>query len=143
MNYDLELLKYQEKVDEKYGKGEWRVIFFEGLRKPVVVEHECGERKTITRATNFIRNSYICRSCQQTGRPKISFEEMDKRIKEATYNTYELVELIDSTDFVVNHKSCDRKPFRTSVPRFFSRGQRCACKKRGVVGRKPKEDVVK
>lgn len=143
MNRGMSLLEYQEKINEKYGEGEWQVLTFKGLREPVVVEHKCGEKKTITRATNFIRNSYICRKCKKTGRPKTSFEEMDKRIKEATYNTYELVELIDSTNFVVNHKSCDREPFRTSVSRFFSRGQRCACSKSGVVGRKTKEESIK
>ena len=44
----------------------------------------------------------------------------------------------DSSDFMVNHKSCERPPFRTSSARFFTRGQRCACSKAGKVGRKSK-----
>lgn len=134
--------QYQNKIDEKYGVGEWTVDTYTGSNKPLVIVHKCGKEKRLSRASTFTSGKDSCTECtsKSVGRPKLDFEELNKRISEATYGTYELVELIDSedrTDFVVNHKSCNREPFTTSTYRFFSRGQRCQCSKKGVVGRKP------
>lgn len=131
---------FQKKLDEKYGVGEWFVKEYKGSRFPLVIVHKCGKEKRLTRASTFSSGGRdYCENCGvlEVGRPKLTFEELNKRISEATYGTYELVELIDSTNFTVKHKSCDRPPFKTSTSRFFSRGQRCACSKKGVVGRKP------
>ena len=140
---------FQTKINNTYGEGEWTVIEYTGAHKPLVIVHNCGKEKRLSRASTFTSaGKDRCVECykrgmgKSTGRPKLTFEELSARISEATYDTYELVELIDSTEFVVNHKSCDRKPFTTSISRFFSREQRCHCAKIGVVGRKPNSEVV-
>lgn len=135
--------EFQNNIDITYGKGEWTVKEYDGASKPLVIAHKCGKEKRLSRASTFTSagkdKCVVCNKVnwKKNGRPRLTFEELSARISEATYDTYELVELIDSTEFIVNHKSCDRKPFRTSVSRFFSRGSRCQCVKKMVVGRKP------
>lgn len=132
---------FQRKIDEKYGVGEWKAkTEYFGSDRPIVMVHKCGQEKSLTRASSFTRLN-TCKCESSMGRPKLSFEELDERIQRETYGTYRLVELIDSTEFTVEHKSCDRKPFKTTVSRFFSRGQRCQCSKSGVVGRREKRDI--
>lgn len=132
--------QYQNKIDEKYGKGEWVVEEYTGASKPLVIVHSCGREKRLSRASSF-EKSNSCKCVSTVGRPKLTFEELDKRIQKETYGTYRLIELIDSNNFTVEHKSCDRKPFKTTISRFFSRGQRCACSKKMVVGKKRKDDI--
>lgn len=137
--YITNLENFQVEIDAKYGKGEWTVLEYTDKKSPIVIKHKCGEEARYTRANSFSTGILkLCKKCQnqRNGRPRLTFEELDARIKGATYGTYELVSLIDSTNFIVNHKSCERKPFRTSVSRFFSRGQRCQCSKKMVVGKK-------
>ena len=137
--------EFQNNIDNTYGIGEWIVKEYTGACKPLVIVHRCGKEKRLSRASTFTsagKNSCTeCNDNSKGGRPKTTFEELSKRISEATYDTYELVELTNSNSFVVKHKSCDRKPFETSVSRFFSREQRCQCSKRGVVGRKPNSEI--
>ena len=139
--------EFQTNIDNTYGVGEWTVMEYSGASKPLVIVHKCGEEKRLSRASTFTSGGkdkcVVCNKVnwKKNGRPRLTFEELSKRISEATYDTYELVELIDSTEFIVNHKSCDRKPFKTSISRFFSREQRCQCAKIGVVGRKPDDYV--
>ncbi|MEG2056811.1 MAG: hypothetical protein RRZ84_02735 [Romboutsia sp.] len=139
---------FQNKIDKVYGEGEWKVDTYTGNHKPLVIVHKCGKEKRLSRASTFTSGGKDkCTDCnkenwEKNGRPKLTFKELSDRIEEATYGTYELVKLIDSTEFVVNHKSCDRKPFTTSISRFFSREQRCQCAKIGVVGRKPGSEVT-
>lgn len=131
---------FQEEVNLKYGEGEWTVLEFTDKRSSVALEHKCGAIKRYSRGTTFTNGRTVhCSKCDSVkkGRPTLTFEELDARIKGATYSTYELVSLIDSSEFIVRHTSCNRKPFKTSVTRFFSKNQRCQCSKRGVVGRKP------
>ena len=118
--FKKELLKNdaQNVIDSIYGEGEWELLEYEGGHKPCLLKHKCGLEK----------------------RPKLTFDELSKRISDLTYGTYELIELIDSTEFIVNHKSCERPPFKTSTMRFFTRGQRCACSKKGRVGKKTKAE---
>ncbi|MDB8794286.1 hypothetical protein PN290_00250 [Romboutsia sp. 1001216sp1] len=137
--------EFQKKIDEKYGEGEWTVEEYKGSRLPLVILHKCGKEKRLTRASTFSSGGRDhCEECKalEVGRPKLTFEELSERITDATYGTYELVELVDSTNFTVNHKSCNRPPFKTSVTRFFTRGQRCQCSKKGIVGRKPDSEVA-
>lgn len=144
----MTMTDFQDKINEMYGEGEWTVKQFTGSHLPVVLEHKCGTEKRLSRATSFTsgtRNK--CVKCskkgdyQGNGRPRLDFDEIAKQVSELTYDTYELLELVDATEMIVNHKSCDRPPFKTSTSRFISRGQRCACCKKGVVGRKPKDHV--
>lgn len=138
--------QFQKRVDNTFGKYQWEVRQYKGMDNPLVVSHWCGTRKYFKKASFFLCGlEYKCASCEPTrektdarGRKKLKFEDLEKRISEETYGTYELVEMTDSTDFIINHKSCDRLPFRTDVSRFFSRGQRCQCTKKGKVGKKNK-----
>lgn len=133
------MLDVQMEADEVYGKGEWEVLLFKGGHEPCLLRHKCGLEKKVSRFSTFKLGKTKCK-CQykKRGRPKTAFEELQERISEATYGTYELIWMKDSSDFMVNHKSCERPPFRTSSARFFTRGQRCACSKAGKVGRKSK-----
>ena len=126
-------------IDKVYGKNEWEVLEYNGGHEPCLVKHKCGLKKPVSRFSTFKLGKTKCKcEYKNCGRPKTTFEELQKRISNLTYGTYELIWLKDSTDFMVNHKSCERPPFRTSSARFFTRGQRCACSKAGKVGRKNK-----
>ena len=140
--FKKELLKNdaQNVIDSIYGEGEWELLEYEGGHKPCLLKHKCGLEKSISRFSTFKLGKTKCKCQHSKGRPKLTFDELAKRISDATYGTYELIELIDSTEFIVNHKSCDRPPFKTSTMRFFTRGQRCACSKKGRVGKKTKAE---
>ena len=130
-------------IDNIYGTGEWEILDYNGGHEPCLAKHKCGLEKSISRFSTFKLGKTKCK-CEHknSGRPKISFDELQERISNLTYGTYELIWLKDSTDFMVNHKSCERPPFRTSSMRFFTRCQRCACSKTGKVGRKKKSESV-
>ena len=140
--FKKELLKNdaQNVIDSIYGEGEWELLEYEGGHKPCLLKHKCGLEKSVSRFSTFKQGNTKCKCQHSKGRPKLTFDELAKRISDATYGTYELIELIDSTEFIVNHKSCDRPPFKTSTMRFFTRGQRCACSKKGRVGKKTKAE---
>ena len=140
--FKKELLKNdaQNVIDGIYGEGEWELLEYEGGHKPCLLKHKCGLEKSISRFSTFKQGNTKCKCQHSKGRPKLTFDELAKRISDATYGTYELIELIDSTEFIVNHKSCERPPFKTSTMRFFTRGQRCACSKKGRVGKKTKAE---
>ncbi|MGL5647130.1 MAG: hypothetical protein ACRDDY_04710 [Clostridium sp.] len=137
--------QYQEKIDGIYGAGEWTIQEYTGTHSPLVAIHKCGAAKRLTRASTFSsRGKDKCQSCHDketgrsiTGRPRLLEEDIRRRVSEETYGTYEVVSFVSGSNFVVRHKSCDRKPFRTSAARFFNRGARCQCNKKGLVGRKP------
>lgn len=133
------IIDAQKEVDKVYGEGEWEVLEYNGGHETCLLKHKCGKGKKVSRFSTFKLGKTNC-ECQykKKGRPKTTFEELQKRISELTYGTYELIWMKDSSDFMVNHKSCERPPFRTSSARFFTRGQRCACSKAGKVGRKSK-----
>lgn len=126
--------KAQQIADSIYGKGEWEVILYNGGHQEVLLEHKCGQEKTVSRFSTFKLGKTKC-ECQHdrssVGRPPITFEELAKRVAEVDYGNYELLELISGKEFIVNHKACNRKPIKTSLSRFFSAGQRCACMKPG------------
>ena len=128
----------QKITDEIYGENEWKVSKYEGSHDPCVVEHKCGKEKTVSRFTTFKRGQTKCEECHSR---KLKFDELNQRISNLTYGTYELVKLKNSLEFWVNHKSCERPAFKTDSCRFFSRGQRCACSKKNKVGRKPKRET--
>ena len=130
----------QNVIDSIYGEGEWELLEYEGGHKPCLLKHKCGLEKSVSRFSTFKQGNTKCKCQHSKGRPKLTFDELAKRISDATYGTYELIELIDSTEFIVNHKSCERPPFKTSTMRFFTRGQRCACSKKGRVGKKTKAE---
>lgn len=133
---------FQNKVNEIFGEENWTVISFSGVTKTLKIKHKCGAVKEYSQARSFLKSLGRCESCSTKkiqGRPRLTFKELNDRINRVTHGTYELIDLTDSTSFIVNHKSCDRKPFSTSVSRFFSKGQRCQCSKKGVVGRKPSD----
>ena len=130
----------QNTIDNIYGEGEWELLEYEGGHKPCLLKHKCGLEKSVSRFSTFKQGNTKCKCQHSKGRPKLTFDELAKRISDATYGTYELIELIDSTEFIVNHKSCERPPFKTSTMRFFTRGQRCACSKKGRVGKKTKAE---
>ena len=140
--FKKELLKNdaQNVIDSIYGEGEWELLEYEGGHKPCLLKHKCGLEKSVSRFSTFKQGNTKCKCQHSKGRPKLTFDELAKRISDATYGTYELIELIDSTEFIVNHKSCERPPFKTSTMRFFTRGQRCACSKKGRVGKKTKAE---
>ena len=140
--FKKELLKNdaQNVIDSIYGEGEWELLEYEGGHKPCLLKHKCGLEKSVSRFSTFKQGNTKCKCQHSKGRPKLTFDELAKRISDATYGTYELIELIDSTEFIVNHKSCERPPFKTSTMRFFTRGQRCACSKTGRVGKKTKAE---
>ena len=141
--FKKELLKNdaQNVIDSIYGEGEWELLEYEGGHKPCLLKHKCGLEKSVSRFSTFKQGNTKCKCQHSKGRPKLTFDELAKRISDATYGTYELIELIDSTEFIVNHKSCERPPFKTSTMRFFTRGQRCACSKKGRVGKKTKAET--
>ena len=140
--FKKELLKNdaQNVIDSIYGEGEWELLEYNGGHKPCLLKHKCGLEKPVSRFSTFKLGKTKCKCQHSKGRPKLTFDELAKRISDATYGTYELIELIDSTEFIVNHKSCERPPFKTSTMRFFTRGQRCACSKKGRVGKKTKAE---
>ena len=140
--FKKELLKNdaQNVIDSIYGEGEWELLEYEGGHKPCLLKHKCGLEKPVSRFSTFKLGKTKCKCQHSKGRPKLTFDELSKRISDLTYGTYELIELIDSTEFIVNHKSCERPPFKTSTMRFFTRGQRCACSKKGRVGKKTKAE---
>ena len=140
--FKKELLKNdaQNVINSIYGEGEWELLEYEGGHKPCLLKHKCGLEKSVSRFSTFKQGNTKCKCQHSKGRPKLTFDELAKRISDATYGTYELIELIDSTEFIVNHKSCERPPFKTSTMRFFTRGQRCACSKKGRVGKKTKAE---
>lgn len=140
--FKKELLKNdaQNVIDSIYGEGEWELLEYEGGHKPCLLKHKCGLEKSVSRFSTFKQGNTKCKCQHSKGRPKLTFDELAKRISDATYGTYELIELIDSKEFIVNHKSCERPPFKTSTMRFFTRGQRCACSKKGRVGKKTKAE---
>ena len=137
--FKKELLKNdaQNVIDSIYGEGEWELLEYEGGHKPCLLKHKCGLEKSVSRFSTFKQGNTKCKCQHSKGRPKLTFDELAKRISDATYGTYEL---IDSKEFIVNHKSCERPPFKTSTMRFFTRGQRCACSKKGRVGKKTKAE---
>ena len=140
--FKKELLKNdaQNVIDSIYGEGEWELLEYEGGHKPCLLKHKCGLEKPVSRFSTFKLGQTKCKCQYAKGRPRLTFDELAKRISDVTYGTYELIELIDSTEFIVNHKSCERPPFKTSTMRFFTRGQRCACSKKGRVGKKTKAE---
>ena len=131
----------QKIIDEVYGSNIWELLEYEGSHNPCIARHKCGKEKPISRFVNFKKGNTKCECENSTGRPKLQFDELNQKISDLTYGTYELVELKDSLEFWVNHKSCDRPPFKTTSPRFFSRGQRCSCSKKISVGRKTKKET--
>ena len=141
---EKEMLKEeaQNTIDTVYGENEWEIFEYKGGHKPCLVKHKCGLEKPVSRFSTFKLGRTKCECQYKKGRPKLTFEGLSKRISDITYETYELIELKDSSEFVVNHKSCDRPPFKTSSMRFFTRGQRCACSKKGRVGRKSKAESI-
>ena len=128
----------QKITNEIYGENEWKVSKYEGSHDPCVVEHKCGKEKTVSRFTTFKRGQTKCEECHSR---KLKFDELNQRISNLTYGTYELVKLKNSLEFWVNHKSCERPAFKTDSCRFFSRGQSCACSKKNKVGRKSKKET--
>ena len=141
---EKEILKEsaQSSIDKVYGENEWKILEYNGSHEPCFIKHKCGLERTVSRFSTLKLGKAKCR-CQhsKTGRPRLSFDELNKRISDATYGTYELIELIDSANFIVNHKSCQRSPFKTSITRFFTRDQRCACSKKIRMSKKSKKDV--
>lgn len=131
----------QISIDKIYGEGEWEILDYNGGHAPCLLKHKCGLEKPISRFSTFKLGKTKCKcESKNSGRPRISFDELQEKISNLTYGTYELIELKDSTEFIVNHKSCERPPFKTSSMRFFTRGQRCACSKKGRVGKKTKAE---
>ena len=130
----------QKITDEIYGENEWKILKYEGGHEPCLLKHKCGKEKPVSRFTTFKRGQTKCEECHGKGRRKLQFNELSQRISDLTYGTYELIELKNSLEFWVNHKSCERPAFKTDSCRFFSRGQRCACSKKNKVGRKPKKE---
>lgn len=144
MTFKKEMLRkeMQKDIDKVYGANEWEILEYNGGHEPCLLKHKCGLEKKVSRFSTFKLGKTRCK-CQykksdKIGRPKMSFDELQEKISNLTYGTYELIELKDSREFMVNHKSCERPPFRTSSMRFFTRGQRCACSKNGKVGRRNK-----
>lgn len=139
-----ELLKkeVQNTIDDIYGENEWELLEYNGGHKPCLLKHKCGLEKPVSRFSTFKLGKTKCKCQYEKGRPKLQFDDLAKKISDLTYGTYELLELTDSTEFIVNHKSCDRPAFKTSSMRFFTRGQRCSCSKAGRVGRKPKSESL-
>ena len=139
---EKEILKgnAQTAIDKVYGENEWELLEYKGGHEPCLVKHKCGIEKPVSRFSTFKLGKTKCICQHEKGRPKLQFDELDKRISDITYKTYELIELKDSKEFIVNHKSCERPPFKTSSMRFFTRGQRCACSKKSRVGRKSKKE---
>ena len=132
----------QNTIDDIYGKNEWELLEYNGGHKPCLLKHKCGLEKPVSRFSTFKLGKTKCKCQYEKGRPKLQFDDLAKKISDLTYGTYELLELTDSTEFIVNHKSCDRPAFKTSSMRFFTRGQRCSCSKAGRVGRKPKSESL-
>ena len=132
----------QKMINDIYGEGQWELLVYEGSHNTCLVKHKCGREKPISRFVNFKKGKAKC-ECQESvsGRPGLKFDKLNQKISDLTYGTYELTELKNSSEFWVNHKSCDRPPFKTTSSRFFSRGQRCACSKKNKVGRKPKKET--
>lgn len=141
---EKEILKEetQNTINKIYGEGEWKLLEYEGGHEPCSLEHKCGIKKTVSRFSTFKLGKTKCKCQHKKGRPKLKFDELAEKISDATYGTYELVEITNNSKFKINHKSCERPPFETSSVRFFTKGQRCACSKKGKVGRKPKAESV-
>ena len=132
----------QNDINEVYGENEWEVLKYNGSHSPCTLKHKCGLEKQVSRFSTFKLGKTKCK-CQHSGvGGKWTFEDLAKKIDEITYGTYELIDLKDSREFTVNHKSCDRKPFKTSSARFFTRNQRCACSKCGRSGRKSNKENI-
>lgn len=130
--------QFQAEVDKIYGEGEWKVISYNGTSNRVDICHKCGEKRSISRANNFLKGHTHCKECEKSraGRPRLDFEEMSEKISRATDGEYELIGLNSSTELIINHIGCDRPPFVTTTTRFFTRGQRCQCTKKGRVGKR-------
>ena len=58
--------EFQQTIDDIYGEGVWTILEFDGMAKPLTIEHSCGEPKTITRATNMKKGT--CRCICEAGR---------------------------------------------------------------------------
>ena len=141
-NKEILLKDIQSQIDSVYGENEWKVTEYTKYHEPCTVIHSCGKEKIVSRYSTLKSGKTKCKCQYEKGRPKLQFDDLAKKISDLTYGTYELLELTDSTEFIVNHKSCDRPAFKTSSMRFFTRGQRCSCSKAGRVGRKPKSESL-
>ena len=137
-NKEILLKDIQSQIDSVYGENEWKVTEYTKYHEPCTVVHKCGEEKVVSRYSTLKGGKTKCKCQYKAVGGKWTFESLAKKINEMTYGVYELVELKDSTEFIVNHKNCDRPPFKTSSMRFFTRGQRCSCSKKGRSGRKSK-----
>ena len=135
-NKEILLKDIQSQIDSVYGENQWKVTEYTKYHEPCTVIHSCGEEKVVSRYSTLKSGKSRCKCQYKDFGRKWTFEALNDKINEITHGTYELVELKDSTEFYVNHKNCDRPPFKTSSMRFFTRGQRCACCKKGRSGRK-------
>lgn len=132
--------EYQEEVNTVYGEGEWTVLSYEGTSNKVLIRHKCGTERTVSRAKNFLKGDIKCKTCNKVkvGRPRLSFEKMKEKVYRETDGEYELVSMKSSSELEIIHMKCDRPSFITTSYRFFTKGQRCQCTKKGRVGKKAK-----
>ena len=133
--------KAQNTIDTVYGENEWEVLEYKGGHKPCLVKHKCGLEKPVSRFSTFKLGRTKCECQYKKGRPKLKFsEELAKKVSDATYGTYELLDIEGHSGYIINHKSCDRPPLKTTHTRFFVKNERCACSKKGRVGRKSRKE---
>ncbi len=50
----------QADIDKIYGEGNWTIVDFKDMSSPLTLEHNCGELKTISRASTIRRGVCTC-----------------------------------------------------------------------------------
>ena len=84
--FKKELLKNdaQNVIHSIYGEGEWELLEYEGGHKPCLLKHKCGLEKSVSRFSTFKQGNTKCKCQHSKGRPKLTFDELAKRISDAT-----------------------------------------------------------
>lgn len=123
LSYD----EVQNKINDIYGVGEWKVVRYVGSHNTLIIRHKCGILKSISRATNInlgttkcicmINKNEVAKKNYIEQRLHL-FDEINEMILKLTNEKFEL-EDISSTKIKVNHKKCD-KSFWITESEFFN-----------------------
>ena len=75
---DEGLKNFQNKIDEKYGKGELYVSDFKGINYPATFIHKCGNKITLSQAKSMLYSKkIICEKCEQNKKIQKFQDEID------------------------------------------------------------------
>lgn len=131
------MLRYeQQRIDDIYGKGEWKLIRYTESHAAVIIKHKCGRYRSISRAVTFNKGNTKCACYYKEGskmREKREkeitrlgldrFEHINKIIEKETNKEY-CLDWIGKNYLYIRHKECG-SVIKTTELEFKEDKKRC------------------